>query len=49
MLLLLAVVWMTAVNVHFGWNRWPQSSAELICDGIGLLMTALWWARRMTA
>jgi hypothetical protein len=28
-------------NAHFGWNRWPQSPEELICDGIVLTMMAM--------
>jgi hypothetical protein len=28
-------------NNYFGWNRYPQSSEELICDGIVLLLVVL--------
>lgn len=26
---------------HFGWNALPASDAEVIADGIGLVLTAL--------
>lgn len=26
---------------YFGWHMWPKSDAEMICDGIGLLIIAL--------
>jgi len=26
---------------HFGWNFAPSSDAEMICDGIAVLITAL--------
>jgi hypothetical protein len=28
-------------NKYFGWNRTPQSDAELIADGITMLLLAL--------
>lgn len=43
-------VWASAVffyseNSYFGWNRLPQSTEELICDGIVLLILALSFSR----
>ena len=32
-------------TAYFGWNAWPQSPAELICDGIATLIFALAWLR----
>ena len=31
-------LWETA---YFGWNGWPHSDAEIICDGIAFLIFAL--------
>lgn len=28
-------------TTHFGWNAFPESDAEVICDGIVFLITAL--------
>jgi hypothetical protein len=28
-------------TAHFGWNFLPSSDAEIICDGIAVLITAL--------
>ena len=28
-------------TAHFGWNFTPQSDAEMICDGITILIMAL--------
>lgn len=30
-----------AETAHFGWNMFPESDAEMICDGIALLMTCM--------
>jgi len=32
-------------TAYFGWNFWPGSEAELICDGIALLIMALAFRR----
>jgi len=32
-------------TAYFGWNATPKSDAELICDGISLLIWALAWQR----
>jgi hypothetical protein len=32
-------------TAYFGWNMWPGSEAELICDGIALLIMALAFRR----
>jgi len=37
----LATVFVISTNIFFGLNLFPKSSAELICDGIGLAMIAL--------
>lgn len=37
---LAAIFWFNE-NRYFGWNGWPQSDAELICDGIVCLLVAL--------
>ena len=37
----LAVIFALAENSYFGWNWKPGSEAELICDGIVLLLCAL--------
>lgn len=42
MILLLALGWFALVNWYFGWNAFPMSDAELIADGIGLLLIAAW-------
>lgn len=40
-------VWLTAVSfslgetAYFGWNWTPASDAEVICDGISMLLLAL--------
>jgi hypothetical protein len=34
-------LWWLIETAHFGWNLAPQSDAELICDGIVLLITSL--------
>lgn len=42
-----ATAWTTAAsffflqNQYFGWNAWPKSDAELICDGITMVIIAL--------
>lgn len=28
-------------TAHFGWDAFPVSDAELICDGIAVLITAM--------
>lgn len=38
---LLAIVFEIASNAHFGWNWTPQSDAELICDGIALVLVVV--------
>lgn len=37
----MGVLWFVAENQHFGWNRSPQSDAELLADGIFALFCAL--------
>lgn len=41
-----AMFFITAETNYFGWNFTPQSGAELICDGIGMLMVVLSFERR---
>jgi hypothetical protein len=38
---ILALTWITAETWYFGWNWVPHSNAEIICDGIGMLIMAL--------
>lgn len=33
-------------TAHFGWNFTPKSDAEIVCDGIAVLITALSIKRR---
>lgn len=40
-ILVLAVFFSVIENAYFGWNWSPQSEAELICDGIAMLLFAL--------
>lgn len=35
--------WFFVETWHFGWNMAPSSDAELICDGIGVLICVLSW------
>lgn len=28
-------------SAYFGWNRWPHSDAEIICDGIAFIIIAM--------
>lgn len=41
MIWLLAIGFAIVTNHHFGWNGMPKSDAELICDGIALVLVAL--------
>ena len=38
---MLAIVFGFIKNQHFGWNMQPESSIELICDGIMLIIFSL--------
>lgn len=40
-ILLLSIWFWVMENNYFGWNALPQSEAELLCDGIVLLIAAL--------
>lgn len=42
MIFIFAVGWFVLQNAYFGWNAFPRSDAELISDGIGFLLLALW-------
>jgi len=37
----LGQAWWIFETWHFGWNFAPQSDAEIVCDGIVALITAL--------
>lgn len=37
----LALMFSLFETAYFGWNLTPQSDAEMICDGISLLIFAL--------
>lgn len=41
MLYLIAIFYAYLVNRHFGWNWSPTNDAELIADGIGLMLVAM--------
>jgi hypothetical protein len=41
MLYAIAIFYGYWVNRHFGWNWYPANDAELVADGIGLLLVAL--------
>lgn len=47
--LLLTIVFYVHQNSYFGWHRAPQSEAELIADGLVLLLAALSVQRRERA
>lgn len=36
-------LWWLLETAHFGWNLMPASDAELICDGIFLVIMAMAW------
>lgn len=40
-LVLLSLMFGVTETAYFGWNLTPQSDAEMICDGISLLIFAL--------
>lgn len=37
----LAIVFGLIETAYFGWNMFPHSNAEIICDGISILICAL--------
>ena len=47
-ILLFAFVFWFHETSYFGWNFTPQSSAELICDGIVWVMVCIGIAARRT-
>lgn len=40
-ILFIAVAFFILQNWFFGWNAYPQSAAEVVCDGIVLLILAI--------
>lgn len=38
---LIAIFFSLIINDYFGWNMFPHSDAELICDGIVMILAAL--------
>lgn len=36
-------LWWLLETAHYGWNFAPASDAEMICDGIFILIMALAW------
>lgn len=44
MLWMIAIIFGVASNAWFGWNWTPKSDAEVICDGIVLLLVAVAYA-----
>jgi len=39
--MILALFYAVFETAHFGWNLAPKSDAEMICDGIAVLVYAL--------
>lgn len=37
------ILWFILYNQYFGWNFFPKSDAELICDGVSLLLFVVAW------
>ena len=37
----IALTFAVAQNSYFGWNWTPKSDAELVCDGINLMLWAM--------
>ena len=48
MLSVLALIFGVVSNAWFGWNWTPKSDAEVICDGIVLLLVAVAYAAGKT-
>lgn len=42
-ILFVVIFFVTWMNSYFGWNWYPKSEAELICDGISALMLCLFF------
>lgn len=40
-ILLITVLYGLVENLYFGWHWTPMSDAEMVCDGIGLLIFSL--------
>lgn len=40
-ILILGITFLIRQNQYFGWNSLPKSDAELICDGITLIIFSL--------
>lgn len=41
----LAIIFALMTGAHFGWNAYPRTDTELICDGIVFLLIALAWKK----
>lgn len=41
MIFLFAIFFGLVEKAYFGWNAWPESEAELICDGIAMLIASI--------
>lgn len=39
----LLLFWFVVSNSYFGWNALPKSDAELVADGVGVVLVALWY------
>jgi hypothetical protein len=37
----LALLYALIETAHFGWNLWPKSGEEMICDGIVFILMAV--------
>jgi hypothetical protein len=41
MAIAICIAWVIGSNAYFGWNWRPQSDAELLADGIGLILAVV--------
>ena len=44
-ILILAIIFGVTETAFFGWNSLPESPAEVVCDGITMLILALAFMR----
>ncbi len=40
-IVLIGILYGFTETAYFGWNFFPKSDAEMICDGIGILITVI--------
>lgn len=44
LIVLMAITYSVVEAHHFGNNIAPKSDAEMVCDGIGILIASIGWA-----